>query len=130
MKTELDKAAPGAFFLAALAGHAVLEGIGGIACRTAHLGRRTYLAPFILGNTGKLGLPLPMFAFGEAGLGYAVVMLAVSATLSSTYGIYLAAGRNAGSKAIRELMVWTTLPGGLFLWQELGTPRFLTNALE
>ncbi|AHD02461.1 AEC family transporter [Leisingera methylohalidivorans] len=130
MKSELDKGALSAFMLAALAGHAVLAGAGEIACRMAHLDRRTYLAPFIFGNTGNLGIPLSMFAFGEAGLGYAIVMLAVSAILSFTYGIYLVAGRSAGSKVIREPMVWATLLGGLFLWQDWETPRFLTNALE
>ncbi|WP_311198481.1 hypothetical protein [Leisingera sp. M523] len=63
-------------------------------------------------------------------MGYAVVILAVSTILSFTYGIYLVAGGNAGNKAIREPMVWATFPGGLFLWQELEPPRFLTNALE
>ncbi|WP_282103107.1 MULTISPECIES: hypothetical protein [unclassified Leisingera] len=43
-----------------------------------------------------------MFAFGEAGLDYAVGMLAVSAILSSTQRNYLVAGRNADSKAIRN----------------------------
>ena len=40
---------------------------------------RTYLAPLIFGNTGNLGLPLALFAFGETGLGYAVVVFAVMA---------------------------------------------------
>lgn len=130
MQTTLDKGALGTFILAALAGHGVLAVAGEILCRQFGLNRQTYLAPFIFGNTGNLGIPLSIFAFGEAGLGYAVVMLAVSAILSFTYGIYLVAGQSAGSKAIREPMVWATLLGGLFLWQDWQTPRFLTNTLE
>lgn len=130
MQTTLDKGALGTFTLAALAGHGLLAIVGEILCRRFGLQRQTYLAPFIFGNTGNLGIPLSMFAFGQAGLGYAVVMLAVSAILSFTYGIYLVAGRSAGSKVIREPMVWATLLGGLFLWQDWETPRFLTNALE
>lgn len=130
MQTTLDKGALGTFTLAALAGHGLLAVVGEVLCRRFGLNRQTYLAPFIFGNTGNLGIPLSMFAFGQAGLGYAVVMLAVSAILSFTYGIYLVAGRSAGSKVIREPMVWATLLGGLFLWQDWETPRFLTNALE
>lgn len=130
MQTTLDKGALGTFILAALAGHGVLAVVGEILCRRFGLNRQTYLAPFIFGNTGNLGIPLSIFAFGEAGLGYAVVMLAVSSILSFTYGIYLVAGQSAGSKAIREPMVWATLLGGLFLWQDWQTPRFLTNTLE
>ena len=48
------------------------------------LDRRTFLAPLIFGNTGNLGLPLALFAFGDVGLGYAVVIFAVMAILSFT----------------------------------------------
>jgi predicted permease len=98
--------------------------------KTGGLNRQTYLAPFIFGNTGNLGIPLALFAFGEAGLGYAVAMLAVSAVLSFTLGLSLVAGKGGGGKALREPMVWATLLGALFLWQDWQTPRFLTNALD
>ncbi len=130
MQTSLDKAALGHFMLAAMLGHGILAVAGEILCRSAGLDRQTFLAPFIFGNTGNIGIPLSLFAFGDAGLGYAVVMLAVSAILSFTYGIYLVAGHSAGSKAIREPMVWATLLGGLFLWQDWQTPPFLTNTLS
>ncbi|MEO3476264.1 AEC family transporter [Phaeobacter sp. CAU 1743] len=130
MKTELDKAEIGWFVLAALAGHALLALAGAALVRVMQLERRSYLAPFIFGNTGNLGIPLSLFAFGEAGLGYAVAMLAVSAALSFTFGIYLVAGEGGGSKALREPMVWATLLGALFLWQGWQTPQFLTNALD
>ena len=130
MKTELDKAEIGWFVLAALAGHALLALAGAALVRVMQLERRSYLAPFIFGNTGNLGIPLSLFAFGEAGLGYAVAMLAVSAVLSFTFGIYLVAGEGGGSKALREPMVWATLLGALFLWQGWQTPQFLTNALD
>ncbi len=130
MKTELDKAAIGWFVLAALAGHALLALAGAALVRVMQLERRSYLAPFIFGNTGNLGIPLSLFAFGEAGLGYAVAMLAVSAVLSFTFGIYLVAVGGGGGQALREPMVWATLLGALFLWQGWQTPQFLTNALD
>jgi predicted permease len=130
MKTELDKGAIGWFVLAALAGHSLLALAGAALVKLLQLERRSYLAPFIFGNTGNLGIPLSLFAFGDAGLGYAVAMLAVSAVLSFTFGIYLVAGEGGGSKALREPMVWATLLGALFLWQGWQTPLFLTNALD
>jgi predicted permease len=130
MKTELDKGALGTFVIAAILGHLLLALVGALLIRTGRLNRQTYLAPFIFGNTGNLGIPLALFAFGEAGLGYAVVMLAVSAVLSFTLGLSLVAGKGGGGKALREPMVWATLAGALFLWQDWQTPRFLTNALD
>ena len=38
---------------------------------------KTYLAPLSFGNTGNIGLPLAYFAFGETGLGYAVLVLSI-----------------------------------------------------
>jgi predicted permease len=130
MKTDLDKGALGVFVIAALLGHLLLALVGAILVKLGHLNRQTYLAPFIFGNTGNLGIPLALFAFGEAGLGYAVVMLAVSAVLSFTLGLTLVAGKGGGGKALKEPMVWATLLGALFLWQDWQTPQFLTNTLD
>ena len=57
-------------------------------------------------------------------------MLAVTAILSFTLGLTLVAGQGGGTKALKEPMVWATLLGGLFLWQDWQTPLFLTNSLE
>ncbi|MBT8410204.1 MAG: AEC family transporter, partial [Octadecabacter sp.] len=94
------------------------------------LDRRTFLAPLIFGNTGNLGLPLALFAFGETGLGYAVVVFAVMAILSFTFGIWLVSEGGSLSKVIKEPLVAATLLGALFLWQGWQTPTFLTNTLE
>ncbi|WP_037315136.1 AEC family transporter [Ruegeria halocynthiae] len=118
------------FTLAAIAGHVGLAGAFQVFVRLTGLEQRTYLSPLIFGNTGNLGLPLCIFAFGQAGLGFAVIFLAVTALFSFTYGIYLVAGKGAFGKVAREPMVWATLLGALFLWRGWETPAFLTNTLE
>ena len=90
----------------------------------------TYLAPLIFGNTGNLGLPLALFAFGDIGLDYAVVVFAVMAILSFTIGVWLVSGGGSLSKVVKEPMVAATLLGALFLWQGWKTPEVLTNALD
>jgi len=130
MKTDLDKSTLSTFLMASIAGYGVIAIVALGLVRFAGLNQRTYLAPLIFGNTGNLGLPLSLFAFGEAGLGYGVVVLAVTSILSFTFGIYLVAGKGAGSKVLKEPIVWATLLGALFLWQDWQTPRFLTNALD
>ena len=84
----------------------------------------------IFGNTGNLGLPLALFAFGETGLGYAVVVFAIMAIWSFTFGIWLVAGAGSFGKVLREPLVWATLLGAVFLWQGWQTPLFLTNTLQ
>ena len=130
MKTEIDPAALTTLTLAAIVGYAILTVLFWIALRVLRLEMRTYLAPLIVGNTGNIGLPLALFAFGEAGLGYAVIVFAVMAIWSFTFGVWVVAGGGSPIKALREPLVWATLLGGLFLWQGWETPRFLTNTLN
>lgn len=96
----------------------------------AGLDRRTFLAPLIFGNTGNLGLPLALFAFGETGLGLAVVIFAVMAVWSFTFGVWLVSGGGSPLRVLKEPMVGATLLGALFLWQGWQTPVWVTNTLQ
>ena len=130
MKTEADLASLVTLTLAGTLGYAAIGVVGLGLLSLARLNLRTYLAPFIFGNTGNLGIPLALFAFGQPGLEKAVVMLALSAILSFTIGIWLVAGRGSFGKMMKEPMIWATILGALFLWQGWETPRFLTNTLD
>ena len=70
MKAEIDPAALTAVVMAAGVSYVLLAAVAFGVLRLAGLSRRTFLAPMIFGNTGNLGLPLAMFAFGQVGLGY------------------------------------------------------------
>ncbi|MEM7088313.1 MAG: AEC family transporter [Pseudomonadota bacterium] len=130
MQTEIPGSDLSRFTLATIAANLVLAVVFWVIVRLLRLERRTYLSPLIFGNTGNLGLPLCLFAFGQAGLGYAVIFLSVTALFSFTYGIYLVAGKGAFGQVVRQPMVWATLLGALFLWRDWETPLFLTNTLD
>jgi predicted permease len=130
MQTQIDPKALAALAYAAVAAYAVLTVAAFALVRLARLETRTYLAPLIFGNTGNIGLPLALFAFGETGLSYAVVVFAIMALWSFTFGIWVVAGGGSVTRALKEPMVWATLLGGIFLWQGWQTPRWLTNTLE
>lgn len=130
MKTQIDPAALTALSLATIAAYGAVTVAMVVLARLAGLDMRAYVAPLIFGNTGNLGLPLAFFAFGETGLGYAVVVFAIMAIWSFTFGIWLVAGRGAFGKVLREPLLWGTLLGGLFLWQGWETPRAVTRTLE
>lgn len=130
MQTQIDPAALTALTLASVAAYLGVTVVAALLIWATGMHRRTYLAPIIFGNTGNLGLPLALFAFGEDGLSYAVVVFAISAMWTFTFGIWLVAGAGSFGKILREPLVWATLLGGLFLWQDWQTPSFLTNTLE
>ncbi len=130
MQTQIGPAALTALSLASVVAYGAVSLAAALLVWMLRLNRRTYLAPLIFGNTGNLGLPLALFAFGETGLSYAVVVFAIMAIWSFTFGIWLVAGAGSFGKVLREPLVWATLLGALFLWQGWQTPVFLTNTLK
>ncbi|MWD29211.1 AEC family transporter [Aquicoccus sp. SCR17] len=130
MRTEVDPAALAALSMAALAAYLAVIMIVLAGVKVLGMECRTYAAPLIFGNTGNIGLPVAVFAFGEAGLGYAVVVFAVTAVLNFTVGVWLVSGGGAPWRVMKDPMVLATLLGALFLWQGWETPAFLTEALR
>ncbi|TCP39782.1 AEC family transporter [Rhodovulum marinum] len=130
MQTEIAPQTLTTLSLASLAAYGVVTVLCFAVVALARLDRRTYLAPIIFGNTGNMGLPLAFFAFGQEGLGYAVVVFAVMAVYSFTFGIWLVSGGGSPLKVVKEPLVAGTLLGGLFLWRGWETPAFLTNTLD
>ena len=94
------------------------------------LSRVTYMAPLIFGNTGNLGLPLALFAFGELGLSYAIIVFAIMAVWSFTFGIWLVSGGGSMVKVLKEPLVGATVLGAIFMIMDWETPTFLTNTLS
>lgn len=91
---------------------------------------RTFCVPLVFGNTGNLGLPLALFAFGPEGLSYAIVVFAVMAIMSFTLGIWVVAGGGNPIATLKEPIVAATILGTLFLWNGWETPEFLSNTTE
>jgi len=130
MKTEIEPVALSELMLAGIATYAAVCVLAFIFTRVFQLDIRTYLMPLISGNTGNLGLPLCLFAFGQAGFGYAVVVFAITNILAFTLGVWVVAGGGSYKRLFQEPLVAGTFLGLLFMWQGWEIPRFLTNALE
>jgi predicted permease len=130
MKADIDREAMTVTFLAACVAYLAVTVVFTVVVKVMGLNVRTYLAPLIFGNTGNLGLPLALFAFGEIGLSYAIIIFAVMAIYSFSFGIWLVSGGGSLMKIIKEPLVAATLLGALFLYQGWQTPLWLTNTLE
>jgi predicted permease len=129
VNTTLDPAALTAISLASLVAYAAVSVLMLLLVRIMGLHQGTYAAPLIFGNTGNLGLPLALFAFGDVGLEYAVVVFAVMAMISFTFGIWLVAGAGSFGKVLKEPLVWATVLGAVFLWQGWGLATVVDNTL-
>ncbi len=130
MKADIDRNALAGTFFATCVAYLLVTVVFVVIVKVMQLEVRTYLAPLIFGNTGNLGLPLALFAFGEVGLSYAIVIFAVMAVYSFSFGVWLVSGGGSLVKVIKEPLVGATLLGALFLYNGWQTPEWLTNTLE
>jgi predicted permease len=90
----------------------------------------TFWSPLAFGNTGNLGLPIALFAFGQLGFDMAVVIFAVMAIISFTFGIWVIAGGGNPLNAIREPLVWGTVAGAVFLVMGWSVPVWIGATLD
>lgn len=130
MQADIENEALTAIATATLAAYAIVIAFFFAITLAFKLDRQTFLAPLSFGNTGNLGLPLALFAFGDLGLGYAVVVFAVMAIISFTFGIWLVSGGGNPLSSLKEPLVGASLAGGLFLWMGWETPTVITNTLS
>jgi predicted permease len=116
--------------LAALAAYALVGGAVWGLVRGLGLDMATYWAPLTFGNTGNLGLPVALFAFGQAGFDFAVVIFAVMAIVSFTFGVWVVAGGGNPLTAVREPLVWGTVAGSVFLALGWTVPEWAGRSLD
>lgn len=129
-KVDIDPAVFRATAAASLVAYAVLSLVLWVSLRIAGLNTRTYLAPGVFANTGNVGLPVAMFAYGQDGLAFGIVIFAVMAILSFTVGIYMVAGRGRFGEVLRQPLVYAAVLGGVFALAGWKLPVWLQNALE
>lgn len=128
--TEIDV---GAFQTIALASLSLYLALGIIAwgvLRVLGMPIQTYLSPFIFSNSGNVGLPLCLFAFGPEGLAYGIAIFASMVLANFTAGVWIVSGKPAPWHAFKQPMVYAALLGALFLSQGWSVPLWIGNTLE
>jgi predicted permease len=116
--------------IASIVAYTAVGGIFWGLVRLLGLDMATYWAPLTFGNTGNLGLPVALFAFGQAGFDFAVVIFAVMAIVSFTFGVWVVAGGGNPLTAVREPLVWGTVAGSAFLLLGWTVPDWIGNSLD
>lgn len=116
--------------LAAAITYVLLGAVVWVVVRALRLHVPTYWAPLTFGNTGNIGLPVALFAFGQAGFDFAVAIFAVMAIISFTFGVWVVAGGGNPLTAIREPLVWGTILGVAFLFLGWSVPAWVAATLD
>ncbi len=88
----------------------------------------TYLPASTFANTGNIGLPLALFAFGEDGVALAIAYFAVHSVLNFTIGQALAARRFSAVAVVASPLIWATVVGATLSVTGLRLPLALGRA--
>jgi len=85
------------------------------------------LPPLILPNTGNMGIPICLFAYGTEGLGIASAVASVIILFHFTLGIFLAKKKFSLDVVVKSPPVYAIIISVLFLFFKIQTPLFLEN---
>ena len=86
------------------------------------------LPPLFLPNTGNMGMPLCLFAYGKMGLAIATAATAMILVFHFTINILLASKKFSIKPLLTSIPVYALLVSLLFVYYEIPSPKFLENA--
>lgn len=129
-KLHPDASALGTMALVTLLCFGAYALFGVILLRLLKLPYHSYLPALMFPNCGNMGLPLALFAFGEKGLGLAIIFFVISATLQFTVGVAIASGSADLRRLLRMPLLYAVAASLVFLATDWAVPRWLANTLD
>jgi malate permease and related proteins len=124
---------PAAFAVTAAASLTILIGflaVASAALKLCGLSLRTYLPSMAFPNTGNLGMPLALYAFGPEGLAYAIVFLTFTSVMNFTIGQAIAAGTMSWRGIVRMPIIYAVALGLGASAFSITLPAFLNNTIS
>lgn len=85
------------------------------------------LPPLILPNTGNIGLPLCLFAYGASGFSIASSIAAMIMLFHFTIGIFLASGKLSFKPLATSVPMYAIVITGTILYFKIPVPQFIIN---
>lgn len=118
----------------ALAGGTVAIVIGTAACallyvRATDVGRG-FALPAVFFNGGNMGLACSRLAFGAEGLEVAAVPFVTIALFTSSFGVWIAKGKNGFAEALRMPLLWGAAGGLALAVAGVELPRLVMEPIE
>ena len=87
------------------------------------------LPPFFLPNTGNMGIPICLFAYGKLGMGVAAAISSLVVLLHFTANIFLASKKFDIKIILKSPSTYAVIISVLFLYFDLEMPKFALNSV-
>lgn len=101
--------------------------VGLITITAMRLPAHTFLPVFTSSNTGNMGLPLCLFAFGPEGLALGICIFVLSSLFSFTVGWSIYAGRVAADVFYNNPLIYAVAVALVFMATDTPPPVWLAN---
>ncbi len=121
-RLPLDPGSLAEIGLASLAAFASFALIGIVVLKAARLSLRSFLPSIMFPNAGNMGLPLCLFAFGDAG--------PLSSVLNFTVGVALASGSFAPGRILRLPLIYVVVAALALGTFHVRLPAWVGNSLQ
>lgn len=114
---------------ATLVGYFAVAVISALLIRILGRSMRVYLVPIVFGNTGNVGLPLALFAFGTEGLTSALVVFTTMMIMKFTLGAWFVSGSNS-KDMLKIPMVYAAILGLALMFLDVTPPEWIMNSAK
>ena len=104
--------------------------LGLVGLKLAHGSVRSFLPPLMLPNSGNMGLPLVVLAFGLDGLQLGVAYFFVVALVQYSLGLSIYAGSLRLMMLLRQPLIYSVSAVLLVTWTGLPVPKILLTTTE
>lgn len=112
-----------------LLAHAAAFAMGYIVLKGLKLPVPAFLPSLGLPNTGNMGLPLCLFAFGEVGLALGIAYFTVSSLLQFTIGASIASGSPSLKRVLKTPHIYAVSLAAVLIFTETTLPLWIGNTV-
>lgn len=130
LNTQLDLAIAARVVLVAVLMIAVMGLIGWSVCKALKLRPRDYMPAVMFPNSGNMGLPLCLLAFGQEGLAYAATFFAAMAGLQFSVGAGIASGTTNLRGVVTNPLIISIAVAGVLVGTGAHLPDWVMNILD
>lgn len=103
--------------------------VGALLLRVAGISVSTFIGPLAFGNSGNMGLPLCLFAFGEAGLAFGVCFFATTAIAHYTLGQWVWS-RRVSFAEVNTPLTWSVIAAVGSLAAGISVPIWFSRTVD
>ncbi len=116
--------------IAALIAIGAMLAIGAAILASLRFSQGAYLPALVFSNSGNMGLPLCLFAFGEPGLAAGIAYFSMGALGNFTVGVALASGTFSPWRLIRAPIIWSVIISLVVVATEFETPLWAGRTIK